>query len=121
MFGKWLIPRALALIICITISACSGVEYVDNKGLVEMGIMDNGDNRTKPRKLGAIVINNTDEDAKDEAPRVFMLKRKKSRYMAETVLFDHKGKEKYIFDKSYFTIAADHKKKGLRFEVKFTY
>jgi len=113
----------IALPLLLTMVGCAGVDYVDNKTLGQMGLLDSK-NSGVPKQFGAIMLTNEDsEDAegKENKANMVFLKRYKSAYMAQTMLFDNTGDEKASFEKSYLTVGADRKKKSVRLELKFTF
>lgn len=123
------IPLALAL------SACGGVEYVDNLSLREGSYlsaqqkMDMERDKGKLRQFGALVIGKKKKDGNgqtvslngEDTPRVFMLKRNRDAVRAETLLFDNTDESKAMFKRTYLSFGADRKQKTVGLQLRLIY
>ncbi len=114
----------VTLICCMTITACSSVDYVRHP-YGEKSKASVGDKSLKkfPKNFGALVTPDKIDPETGEKVKghIVLLKRQKSRYMAEAELFDNSNVENAKFDRSYLSFGADHKKKQIGFKLRFEY
>ncbi len=91
-----------------------GEESLDSLRYFEYGII-------KPtRTLGELTLGKSDLDS-SEAATVIGFKRMKSRFYAETSLFQSDNKEKSFFDEGIFNMGVDKKTKGMNVELSFKF
>lgn len=114
------------LIICFffsTITGCSGVEYVENSKLRSDSSHFYGETKGTPKKFGGFVQKDTIDPETGEIikGREIILKKHRSKYMVETLLFDNSNKSKSTFKRSYVSFGADRRQKKVGFELTFMY
>lgn len=103
--------------ICSLTPACSGMSYLDNKGVQEVkaqyDLYDKPDeNDYMPKEFGAIMLSVNSSDP-DDAPQLFFLRREKNKYYAQTLLFDQSDDNKAMFKRTYLNFGIDSKSKGM--------
>jgi hypothetical protein len=69
------------------------------------------------KTLGSVTINKFDKVTGEADPSVIMLKKYRSKFYAETKLFESDNKEKSFFDESSFNFGIDKKSKGMSVEL----
>ena len=120
----------LAIPLTLWAGACSTIDYVDSSTFTSYTLPKSDDSHmtyiTKGDNGGmnglAFVLKGDDNTATGEdGDTAFFLKKKKSRYMVETVLFDSKDDDNSYFEKSFFSFGADRKKKSVGVELRFVY
>lgn len=125
---KLLRKLIVAIPFCITATACSSVDYVDNKTLQESNLVggnlvsnnfsEQGGAFKGMKQFGALVIKPKNKDAD---PKVFMLRREKQKLVAETMLYDSKGDKKSMFDQTYFAFGANRETSTFGVSFRFVY
>ncbi|NDF11836.1 MAG: hypothetical protein EB060_03345 [Proteobacteria bacterium] len=69
------------------------------------------------KQFGAVYLRNETPSTEDD--RMFLLKRDKGRYMAETSMFE--GKQNETFKRGYFSFGADQRAKSLGMQFRFEF
>ncbi len=122
----------------VLFTGCAGIDYVPmsalraDSNLAQISAAMQHIPGKKVRQFGALLIRSQDRPVQDaslygaSAPkmatdRIFLLKREDSRYIAETLLFDHSNDPHAKFDRSYFALGVDRKKKSLGLRVRFQF
>ncbi len=118
-----------SMFLILGLNACSGVGFMDRTDLVQYQGTENIDElkytgygqTRKIKTLGAVSIMRFDEETGEKNPMMLDLKKNKSRFYAETMLFESDNKEKSFFDQTIFNVGVDKKKKGLNVELSFKF
>jgi len=119
---KSLLRGLFVLPVFLITGSCSNLEYVDNTTLKQMSQQNNRviyepqKGGKMPRQFGALVMGKKDAEG---GPIIFTIKRYKSRYIAETMLFDNTGVKNANFEKSYLSVGG--REGDFRLELKLTY
>jgi len=114
------------LIICsfiFLVTGCSGVEYVENNRLRSDSDHSYGETLGVPKKFGGFVQDDRIDPETGEVikGREIILKKHRSKYIAETLLFDNGNEAKSTFKRSYLSFGADRKNKRVGFQLTFLY
>lgn len=112
---------------CFSMSACSNMEYVSSHALAKsynLSLHQGGSSVTPlPKHYGAIKLTRSPGVDSEEQPqeRVFLLKREKGHYMAETLLFDHSTEPNRTFEKSFLSFGANRDNRSVGLALRFIY
>lgn len=114
--------RITSILAClVALAGCNTMEYVDSQevkqayssaerpGVVSVWQSD--------KQFGAVYLRNDTATAADD--RMFLLKRDKGKYMAETSMFE--GKQNDTFKRGYFAFGADKNAKSLGMQFRFEF
>ncbi len=115
------LAMGMALVLC----ACSSVSYIDRHGYAFRGDGDNSRARPLAEKRKGLqefgAIHFADQKNPESKGRTFVLKRDKTYFAAETTLMDYTGDNESWFDRSYFSVGVDRKKRVLGLQLRFVY
>ena len=120
-------------VLTLGLNACSsfdfsrdGSNFVTTQGFDDLDIAEgfSGSSyipKDKTKTLGVLTIADFNKNEADRDPKTFLIKREKSKFMAETLLFTSNNKDKDFFDETYMNFGVDRKNHGLsvEFSMKF--
>ena len=111
----------MVCVLCgVLLMACSQVRYVDNhtlsspySGYTQIPLPEG-----KFKQFGALHFRGDREQG--DPGRLFLLKRDKGKYMAETIISEREKKSDR-FDRTYFSFGADQRNRSVGFQFRFEY
>lgn len=111
------LKNSTLLLCCVAISACSHVSYVKDPTGADRYV-----SFAKSKNYGALVTadEKDPQTGKITKGHTIMLKRKDRTYMAEKML-SYNDSDDAHFERSYLSLAANHKKKQLGILLRFEY
>lgn len=132
--ARYIVSFLLILAMIGGLSACSNVHYVSNNALKYVenttaqheDIIRQDQRKTYyggfiwvPKKANTALTQ--DSKSPKKTPRLFLLKREASHYVAETLLKDNTGIQDATFEKTYFSVGTDDDNRSVGLRFRFIY